>query len=41
MLHAQRLTLRHPIDGSTIRLRSAFPADMLQFCETQFGSVPK
>jgi 23S rRNA pseudouridine955/2504/2580 synthase len=41
MLHAQRLTFRHPIDGSTIRLRSAFPAGMVKFCETQFGSVPK
>jgi len=40
LLHAARLSFRHPASGETVRLRSALPEDMLRFCTSAFGGGP-
>jgi 23S rRNA pseudouridine955/2504/2580 synthase len=39
LLHAAKLAFRHPLSGDAVRLESPLPADMLRFCEANFGRV--
>jgi 23S rRNA pseudouridine955/2504/2580 synthase len=39
MLHAQRLSFRHPLDGAVIRLESQLPDDILRFSALNFGTA--
>ncbi|MBI2752085.1 MAG: RluA family pseudouridine synthase [Betaproteobacteria bacterium] len=41
LLHARRLSFRHPIDGKTISLESPLPDDMLRFCQSNFENVSR
>ena len=40
MLHAHRLSFRHPISKAPVRLEAQFPQEMREFCETHFGRLP-
>ena len=38
-LHARRLAFQHPIDDKAMKFESPMPADLLRFCEVNFGSA--
>jgi 23S rRNA pseudouridine955/2504/2580 synthase len=37
-LHARRLSLKHPIDGKTMKFEAPLPEDMQRFVQSNFGS---
>ena len=39
LLHAAKLSFKHPLSGEPVKLESPLPADLLHFCHSNFGRV--